>query len=269
MFLCEFLPRNRHAGRIDYRFRTQPATRGIADGTGRRNPAHCDELLHCQAHVARVALNRSTPRASFRRVGNRYPTPVGGSLSIALENKKPGELLSGLFYLHGREGGRWVRSYSRVNLRNRSIKSLRDRPRLAVADRAAVDLHHRNHFRGAAGEKTFVGDVHVVLRERHFADFNFRRAGHLDHRVARDAFQNAGIDRRRLQYAVAHQEDVVARALGDFALVVQHQRFDAAGLQAFDLRQDVVQIIERLDARAQRRRMVADRAGGDDLQAVA
>ena len=59
------------------------------------------------------------------------------------------------------------------------------------------------------------------------------------------------------QHAVAHQEDVVARALGDFALVVEHQGFDAAGLQAFDLGQDVVEIVERLDPRVERRRMIA------------
>ena len=78
----------------------------------------------------------------------------------------------------------------------------------------------------------------------------------LDDGVAGDAFQNAGVERRRVQTAVAHEEDVVAGAFGHFALVVEHQGFDAAGLQAFDLRQDVVQIIERLDPRAQRRRMI-------------
>ena len=75
--------------------------------------------------------------------------------------------------------------------------------------------------------------------------------GQLDHRLAGDAFQNAGVDRRRQQHAVADQKDVVARAFGDFALVVEHQGFDAAGLQAFDLGQNVVEIIERLDPRAQ------------------
>ena len=63
------------------------------------------------------------------------------------------------------------------------------------------------------------------------------------------------------QPAALDQEDVVARALGDFALVVEHQGFDAAGLQALDLGQDVVEVVERLDPRAERRRMVADDAG--------
>ena len=86
---------------------------------------------------------------------------------------------------------------------------------------------------------------------------------------AGDAFQNAGVVRRGQQHAVADQKDVVAGALGHFALVVEHQGFAAAGLQAFDLGQDVVQIVERFDPRAERGRMVALRAGGDDLQPVA
>ena len=79
-------------------------------------------------------------------------------------------------------------------------------------------------------------------------------AGQLDHGVAGDAFEDAGVDRRREQPPVADQEDVVAGALGHFALVVEHQGLDAAGLHALDLGQDVVQVVERLDPRAQRGR---------------
>src|SRR5690606_38386458 len=63
-------------------------------------------------------------------------------------------------------------------------------------------------------------------------------------------------------------EDVVAGAFGDGALVVEHQGFGAAGVGALDLGEDVVQVVERLDPGVQGRRVVADRAGGDDLQAV-
>ena len=73
-----------------------------------------------------------------------------------------------------------------------------------------------------------------------------------DHGLARDALQNARVGRRREQHAVADQEDVVGRALGHFALVVEHQGFHAAGLHALDLGQDVVQVVERLDPRAER-----------------
>ena len=65
-----------------------------------------------------------------------------------------------------------------------------------------------------------------------------------------------------------HHEDIVARALGDLALVVEHQGFEAAGVGPLDLGQDVVQVIERLDPRVDRIGVVAGGAGGDDLQAV-
>ena len=46
------------------------------------------------------------------------------------------------------------------------------------------------------------------------------------------------------QDAVADDEDVVARALGDVALLVQHDGFAHARLDALDLGQDVVQVVE-------------------------
>ena len=48
---------------------------------------------------------------------------------------------------------------------------------------------------------------------------------------------------------VLDHEDVVAGALGDLALVVEHQGFEAAGLGPLDLGQDVVEVVERLDPR--------------------
>ena len=94
------------------------------------------------------------------------------------------------------------------------------------------------------------------------------RPGQLDHGVAGDPFEDAGVDRRGVQLAAADEEDVVAGALGDLALVVEHQGFEAAGVGPLDLGQDVVQVVERLDPRVERARVVAHRAGGDDLQAV-
>ena len=71
-----------------------------------------------------------------------------------------------------------------------------------------------------------------------------------------------------LQHAALDEEDVVAGAFGDLALVVEHQGFEAAGLDGLDLGQDVVEVVQRLDARIEGVGMVADRADRDDLQAV-
>ncbi len=95
------------------------------------------------------------------------------------------------------------------------------------------------------------------------------RAGKLDHGAACDAFQNARLQRRREQLAVADQKHVVACTLGHFALVIEHQRLGAAGLQPFQLGKDVVEVIERFDPRAERRRMISGDADGDDLKALA
>ena len=94
------------------------------------------------------------------------------------------------------------------------------------------------------------------------------RAGQLDHGVAGDPFEDARVDRGRMNLAAVHDEDIVARALGDLALVVEHQGFQAAGVGPLDLGEDVVQVVERLDPRVDRVGMVAGRRGRDDLQAV-
>ena len=62
-----------------------------------------------------------------------------------------------------------------------------------------------------------------------------------------------GVDRRRVQLAPSDDEDVVAGAFGHFALVVEHQGFEAAGVGPLDLGQDVVEVVQRLDPRVQRR----------------
>ncbi len=71
-----------------------------------------------------------------------------------------------------------------------------------------------------------------------------------------------------MQLVPLHHENVVACALGHVALVVEHQGFEATGIGALDLGEDVVQVVQRLDARIQRGGVVADGPGGDDLQSV-
>ena len=70
--------------------------------------------------------------------------------------------------------------------------------------------------------------------------------GDFDDGAAGDAFEDAGGRAAACRSAVADDEDVVAGAFGHFALVVEHQPFLGAGLQRLDLRQDVVEVVERL-----------------------
>jgi hypothetical protein len=50
--------------------------------------------------------------------------------------------------------------------------------------------------------------------------------------------------------------------------VVEHERFHATGLRSLDLRQDVVQVVKRLDPRIDGVRMVARGGGSNDLQSM-
>src|SRR5262249_12964106 len=55
---------------------------------------------------------------------------------------------------------------------------------------------------------------------------------------------------------------------GKFALVIEHQGLKATGLHRLDLGHDVVEVIQRLDARIERVGVIADRADRYNLHAV-
>ena len=56
----------------------------------------------------------------------------------------------------------------------RLLDACGDRPALAFADRAAVELADRRHFGGGAGEERFVGEVDVVARDALLGDRDAR-----------------------------------------------------------------------------------------------
>ena len=81
-------------------------------------------------------------------------------------------------------------------------------------------------------------------------------------------FEDAGVRRRRLEDAALDEEDVVGGAFRHLAVDVEHDRFQAAGPDGLDLGEDVVEVVQRFDARVERVGMVAHDAGRDDFQAV-
>jgi hypothetical protein len=118
-------------------------------------------------------------------------------------------------------------------------------PGLPVSDNAAIGFDHRNDFRSSSGEEAFVGHENIVPRES--ASVTLTRARrNIEHDRSRDSAQRSGRDRRREDLAVLDDEDVVGRAFGDVACVVQHQRFISAGQVRFDPRHDVVQIVQAI-----------------------
>src|SRR5262249_1879726 len=92
---------------------------------------------------------------------------------------------------------------------------------LTVADESAVALDYWHHFGGGAGQETFVGAVDVVTSQGHFLHRDLGFAGQAEDGVARHAFEDAGDQVRRAQDAVLDEEEVVASAFGDLAVVIE------------------------------------------------
>src|SRR5262249_26626805 len=125
----------------------------------------------------------------------------------------------------------------------------------------------RDDLRPSAGQEDLVGRVDVMSRQGDLLDDDTGRLGQLDDRVAGHAFEDAGVDGRSAQQTVLDEKDIVSGAFGHLALVVEHEGFLTAGAVGLDLGEDVVEVVERLDPRAQRVGVVADDRRGDDLHA--
>ena len=91
--------------------------------------------------------------------------------------------------------------------------------------------------------------------------------GQIHDGAARDPLEDAGVGGRGEHDTLAHGEDIVGRALGDLAFMVEHQGLDTPGLEPLELGHDVVEVVERLDPWRERGRMRSLRGRGHDPQA--
>src|SRR5262245_15390468 len=105
---------------------------------------------------------------------------------------------------------------------------LGDRPRLAGADDAAVDLRDRRDLGAGAGDEALVGRVQVVRLDRPLDARDLQAAAEVDDRLAGDTLEDAVDNRWRADLAIADDEEVISRALGDVAEVVDHDRLGHA-----------------------------------------
>ena len=148
-----------------------------------------------------------------------------------------------------------------------SEKTLGPFARLASANHPAVERDDRYHLGCRAGEETFVGDEDIIARNRTLDDRDAEFFSDLEDHRTRDAIKRAIADQWRVKFSVLDEEKVVARALGDIALFVEHDRLKRIGLDRLDLGHDVVEVVERLDLWHQGTRCWTTRRAGDDRKA--
>ena len=153
--------------------------------------------------------------------------------------------------------------------RRRRCTARRDLAGPALADRVVVDLADGDELGGGAGHEDLVGQVQLGARDVALDDLEAEVARDLDRPSAR--LMPSRIDAvcgGVKIVAVADDEDVLARALADEAVVVEQDRLLVAGLVRLDLRQDAVEVLAAgLGVRDQR--VGADAPPGGDLRADA
>src|SRR6266849_7720884 len=123
------------------------------------------------------------------------------------------------------------------------LEPARDRAGCAFADLDVVDGTDGGDFDGGAGEEDFVDDVEHFAGDDAFLDGNLQVFGDSHDRVARDAGQDAGGERRSVERAVVHEKNVHAGAFADVTFGIEGDSFGVtveAGFHADELRVHVV-----------------------------
>src|SRR4029077_10220831 len=118
-----------------------------------------------------------------------------------------------------------------------------DGPRNAFAHRDLVDGADRSDFRGGAAEERFVSEVEHFARDHLFENRDVQVAGDLEHRVAGNAGEHRVAEGRGLEHAVAHEEDVFARAFTHVAAAVERDALGVAVHDSFHLDELRVHVI--------------------------
>src|SRR5216684_4013864 len=123
------------------------------------------------------------------------------------------------------------------------LKLARDGAGCAFADLDVVDGTDGGDFDGGAGEEDLVDDVEHFARDDSFLEGDLQVFGDFDDRVAGDAGQDAGGERRSVERAVVHEEHVHARAFADVSFGIERDALGVAveaGFHADELRVHVI-----------------------------
>src|SRR2546426_7941012 len=142
---------------------------------------------------------------------------------------------------------------------------LRDLPRPAIPDHAPVELDDGPDLRGSARDERLVRGPHVEQCEGPLDGPDPELLRELEDGLPRDP----GEVRGRVwghHRVVLDDEEVVRARLGNVPLDIQEERLVRPVLVRLDPGEDLVQVVQGLDARAQALRRDAAGARGDDLQ---
>ena len=227
---------------------------------------------------------RSTARRRHRRTATRSARPVGPSDSQP-ERSTSSTSSSSRSSIHG--ALRLIRLVAVLNCARAAGRaratapSARSCPRTVSryafwiasvispdAELVVVDRAERRHLGGGAAHEHLVGEVEIGADQRLLEHRVAEVLRDLRDRVARDARQDPGREIGRVDDAVAHDEDVLARAVGDGALGREQDRLVVAGVVRLGHREHRVEVDARRlrDVRDDVRR---DALPGRDLRADA
>src|SRR5918996_1284570 len=120
------------------------------------------------------------------------------------------------------------------------LDPLRHRP--GRADLVVVHRTHRRHPGGGAAHEDFVGEIELRADDLPLLHGVPECLCDLDHRLARDPGQDRGREVRRREDLVLDDEDVLARAVRDRALVREKDRLLVAGPGRLDHGEHRVQV---------------------------
>ena len=123
----------------------------------------------------------------------------------------------------------------------------RDRTGPPRPDLASVHLDHRDDLGRGSRQETLLGIPDIVTGQVPFLHLQTKVRGQFKHDLAGDAAQGPGRGIRGQHPALAHHEKVVPGAFRHMPQVVQHDRLERPVLGGLDLRENIVEVVQRLD----------------------
>src|SRR5262249_2612983 len=119
----------------------------------------------------------------------------------------------------------------------------RDRPASAASNFYAIHAAHRGDFRRGATEEDFVSGIEHLARQLLLAHLEAHVTRQLENAVTRYAVEQRTVDRRRVENAAVHEEDVLSRALADQAVGREGNAFGEPVAQRFHLHELAAEVV--------------------------